>query len=299
VIAIAVVGLTALGCAARPFEDVGDEFGEATDDEADSSESSTGSTGSSTTNDTFETTDDAWDDPSTDDPNPTDWDESTDDFTTETTSEESTDESTTDGGELPNGSTCTIDWECSSNNCYVVPFLGGQCGECNEDADCADSTGGGCTPPNPFEANGSTCNMGEMGGGCETSDVCAEGLSCGNVLDLLGLIQINTCGECMDDTECADGTICAPVVSVMDFSGVNTCIEPNSLAQDSFCKLDGNGNEACASMICSTIDIMGLAMIGACGECNTDADCMGMGGGTCVPGEFNLDTAALSGSTCQ
>lgn len=221
--------------------------------------------------------------------------------TTETTTEDDTTEDTTTtttdtGGDLPNGSSCTSDGECLSGNCYVVPFLGGQCGECNEDADCADTTMGGCTPPNPFMANGSTCNMGEAGGGCESSAVCEDGLTCGNVLSLLGLIEINTCGTCEDDAGCMNGQICAPIVVVMDFSGVNECIDPNTLVQDSFCNLEGNGNEACESGICSTIDIMGLAMIGACGECNTDADCMG---GTCTPGEFNLDTAALSGSTCQ
>ncbi len=193
------------------------------------------------------------------------------------------------------GATCTSDAECSSCNCYVVPFLGGQCGECNQDADCAEITGGGCTPPNPFENNGSTCNMGELGGGCETDDACADGLTCGNVLSLLGVVEINTCGDCASDADCDGGTICAPVVVVEDFSGVNTCIEPNSLEQDSFCNLEGNGNDACASGICSVVDIMGLAQIGSCGECNTDADC---GGGTCQAGEFILDTGMLVGSTC-
>jgi hypothetical protein len=42
---------------------------------------------------------------------------------------------------------------------------------------------------------------------------------------------------------------------------------------------------------------MGLAQVGACGECNTDADCMG--GAMCEPGEFILDTGTLVGSTCQ
>jgi hypothetical protein len=223
-------------------------------------------------------------------------DTTTEDTTTEdTTTTESTTETTeTTGGDLPNGSSCTSDGECLSGNCYVVPFLGGQCGECNEDADCP---AGGCTPPNPFEANGSVCNMGELGGGCETTDVCMEGLVCGNVLDLLGLIQINTCGNCEDDAACSDGQICAPVVSVMDFSGINDCIDPNSLPQDSFCNLMGNGNEACESGICSTIDIMGLAQVGACGACNEDADCMG--GQTCTAGEFVLDSGTLVGSTCQ
>lgn len=221
-----------------------------------------------------------------------------DDTTEDTTTEETTTESTDDSsclGDLNMGAACTSDCECMSDNCYVVPFLGGQCGECTEDADCAMTTGGGCTPPNPFMANGSTCNMGELGGGCESTDVCEDGLVCGNVLDLLGLIQINTCGTCEDDAGCMNGQICAPIVDVMAFSGINECIDPMTLAQDSFCNLEGNGNMACASGICSTIDIMGLAEIGACGECNTDDDCMG---GTCTPGEFSLDTAALSGSTC-
>jgi hypothetical protein len=85
-------------------------------------------------------------------------------------------------------------------------------------------------------------------------------------------------------------------VVVQDFNGQNTCILPASLPQDSFCNLEGNGNEACESGICSTIDIMGLAQVGSCGACNVDGDC-GMGE-TCMPGEFVLDTGSLVGSTC-
>jgi hypothetical protein len=274
---VALLGLT---LAAPACGGGGSDEGTEEASESESTGNDTGTESGDTTTSTTNGTTDETDTTGTDDPTTLD----------ETTTEET-------GGDLPNGSSCTSDGECMSGNCYVVPFLGGQCGECNEDADCADTAGGGCTPPNPFETSGSVCNMGEVGGGCESSDVCQDGLSCGNVLDLLGLIQINTCGECADDSNCDGGTICAPVVSVMDFSGVNSCIEPNSLAQDSFCNLEGNGNDACMSGICSTIDIMGLAEIGACGECNTDADCMG--GAACVAGAFDLDTAALSGSTCQ
>ncbi|NVB37732.1 hypothetical protein G6O69_07795 [Pseudenhygromyxa sp. WMMC2535] len=221
-----------------------------------------------------------------------------DDGETGTTTEGETDVGETDtteetAGDLPNGAACTSDGECMSANCYVVPFLGGQCGECNEDADC---DAGGCTAPNPFESNGSTCNMGELGGGCESSDVCEDGLTCGNVLDLLGLIQINTCGNCETDDMCTDDQICAPLVSVEEFSGVNDCIDPGTLEQDAFCNLEGNGDNACASGICSTIDIMGLAEVGACGQCNSDDDCAG---DTCVAGEFVLDSGMLVGSTCQ
>lgn len=274
---VALLGLAAPACG-------GDDGSSEGAEEASGSESTTGTDAETESGDTTTSTTDAT---STETTDPTGNDDPT---VADTTTEDTM-------GELPNGSSCTSDGECMSGNCYVVPFLGGQCGECNEDADCTDTTGGGCTPPNPFETSGSVCNMGEVGGGCESSDVCQDGLSCGNVLDLLGLIQINTCGECATDADCDMGLICAPVVSVMDFSGVNTCIEPNSLAQDSFCNLEGNGNDACMSGICSTIDIMGLAQIGACGACNTDADCPG--NGTCAPGAFDLDTAALSGSTCN
>lgn len=192
---------------------------------------------------------------------------------------------------LPNGSTCTSDDECSSGQCYLVPFLGGSCGECNQDADCV---GGGCTPFNPFGGNWSVCNMGEAGGGCESDDVCAGDLSCATVLDLLGLITINTCGSCLDDSECGN-QICAPVVEFSQFGGQMDCIEPNSLPQNAYCDLEGNGDEVCASGKCGVIDIMGLAQIGACGECHTDLDC---GMGSCMAGELILDSGTLIGSTC-
>ncbi|PRQ08428.1 hypothetical protein [Enhygromyxa salina] len=197
-------------------------------------------------------------------------------------------------GDAPNGAPCTSNGECLSGNCYVIPLLGGQCGECDNvdlDADCPD---GGCTIPNPFENNGSTCNMGEAGGGCQTDEVCQDGLTCGTVLDLLGLIKISTCGECASDADCTD-QICAPVVIVENFDGQNTCIDVGSLAQDSFCDLEGNGDEACEN-VCSTVDIMGLAEVGACGQCNEDADCDG--GGTCQGGEFDINSGMLFGSTC-
>ena len=196
-------------------------------------------------------------------------------------------------GGLPNGASCTNDVECAWLNCYIVPFLGGQCGECNEDADCPD---GGCTPPNPFGNTGSTCNMGEPGGGCESNQVCQPGLTCENVLDILGLIQINTCGHCSGDQDCDMGQICSPLVDVQAFSGLNDCIDPGTLMQDDFCDLFGNGNQACASGICSSVDIMGLAEVGACGECITDLDCAG--NQICAAGNFNINLGELTGSTC-
>jgi hypothetical protein len=197
-----------------------------------------------------------------------------------------------------NGAVCTSNAECDSCNCYLVPFLGGQCGECDNvdgDKDCAEITGGGCTPPNPFENNGSTCNMGEAGGGCQSSDVCAEGLSCGNVLSLLGVVEINTCGECASDADCDGGDICAPIVVVEEFNGQNTCIVPGTLPQHSFCNIGAAGDAACMD-ICSTVDIMGLAQVGACGECKNNDDC---NGGTCTFGAFDIGNGTLTGSVCS
>jgi hypothetical protein len=195
------------------------------------------------------------------------------------------------------GATCTDDDECASCNCYLVPFLGGQCGECTGDDDCAMTTMGGCTPPNPFMNNGSTCNMGEAGGGCESDEVCADGLTCGLVLDLLGLVQISTCGVCEADADCMGmGEICAPVVIVEEFNGQLSCIQPKTLPNNSFCTLPpGNGDMACEN-VCSVVDIMGIAQVGACGDCNSDADCpMNQ---TCTLGSFDIGAGMLLGSTC-
>ena len=38
--------------------------------------------------------------------------------------------------------------------CYIVPQIGGWCGECNGDTDCPDA--GGCALPDPIHKLGST-----------------------------------------------------------------------------------------------------------------------------------------------
>jgi hypothetical protein len=247
------------------------------------------------------------DDPTFDDTGPTD-DPTTDDPTDDTDDTAETDDTTGDGdgdttgdgdgepgcvGELPLGGICTDNCECMSSNCYVMPFLGGWCSECNEDADC---DGGGCTAPNPFVNEGAHCNMGEFGAGCESDVVCMDGLQCSTALDLLGLIQINSCGDCLSDMDCTAPQICAPIVHIDEWTGINTCIDSKSLPNGSYCNLEGNGNEACESDICSAVDIMGLAQIGVCGECNSFMDC---DGGECYLGEFMLETGELTGSFCM
>ncbi|HVI01792.1 MAG TPA: hypothetical protein VM869_23920 [Enhygromyxa sp.] len=198
-----------------------------------------------------------------------------------------------DNDGLPDGSACTGNLECASLQCDVIPFLGGLCGECNEDSDCVD---GGCTSQNPFALEPSKCNFGELGGGCQSDVACMPGLECSTVFNLLGVIELNTCSECLSDGNCLDGQICVPVFDFPAYGGARTCMPPNSLPSDAYCDLENDGDLACASTMCSPADVMGLAQIGACGECKTDADC---GAGTCIPATFDLNTAEITGSLCD
>jgi hypothetical protein len=196
---------------------------------------------------------------------------------------------------------CTSDDECPNSYCYVIPFLGGMCGECSSDDHCTN----GCTPPNYLgpedlgpdclPVSGAYCNDGSLGEGCETDAACVGGLTCELAMDLLGLIMINGCSDCASDADCG-AQICTAIIEFGAFRGHKTCIPPGSLAQNEMCDLEGNGDEACASGICSTVDIMGLAQIGVCGECDYDGDC-GFGG-ICDPGSFDINTGVALGSTC-
>ena len=194
-------------------------------------------------------------------------------------------------GDGANGTACNTGCDCASTFCRVLPILGGQCGECVVDADCPD---GGCSLQSPFENNGPTCNMGEPGGGCESTEVCQDDLVCGNVLSLGGFIEVDTCGFC-EDGGCEGDLICTPVVLVEEFSGINTCVEPGSFAQDAYCDIEGNGDAACADF-CSPVLIEGIITIGACGECVDNDDCGA--DETCSPGAFDLGLGSLTGSTC-
>src|SRR5690606_17408734 len=111
-------------------------------------------------------------------------------------------------------------------HCYVTG-IGGLCGECSSDADC---DGGGCSLPNPISSppSGSTCNMGELGGGCETTEVCEEGLSCVEIINVPGILVANTCSECTTSDECTD-QVCNISVDVANISGQKTCVDEGSV----------------------------------------------------------------------
>ncbi|MBA3547520.1 MAG: hypothetical protein H0T76_13635 [Nannocystis sp.] len=210
----------------------------------------------------------------------------------------------------PNNATCTdaSGCGCESGKCFIVPALGGFCGECLGDADCV-ATGGGCTVPNPIASVGSTCNMGEAGAGCETNEICAtpEAGFCGLLLTVPGIIDVATCGACAINADCADPAAanCSPTYDVMNFSGQYVCVADASVPQNGGCNLAKDamdlpvGNAACESGFCGEANVMGLVKLGICGECNSNADCVKIGKVKCTTPEVDLQGATLLGSICE
>jgi hypothetical protein len=182
--------------------------------------------------------------------------------------------------------------------CYQLSILGGFCGDCLSDADCPD---GGCTLPNPLSdpPGGATCNMGELGGGCEarSTDVCQEGLTCELLLDVPDLFQINTCSECSADADCGE-LLCSPSVDLLAFSGQKTCVSPGDVVDGQACDHEGSGDEACASGICAAYNVMGLVTIGVCGECEIDGDCPNPGD-VCNDPSVDLETGVITPTFCS
>lgn len=212
----------------------------------------------------------------------------------------------------PNNTQCTdaSGCGCESGKCFIVPALGGFCGECLADADCA-ATGGGCTVPNPIAGVGSTCNMGEPGAGCETNDICSDPAapSCGLLLEVPGIIQVSTCGACATNDDCVAANPkvpnCSPTYDVMNFSGQYICVEDASVPNNGGCNLAKDamdlpvGNSACESGFCGEANVMGLVKLGICGECNSNADCVAIGKKTCSDPQVDLNAATLIGSVCS
>ncbi|MDC0716881.1 hypothetical protein [Nannocystis bainbridge] len=192
---------------------------------------------------------------------------------------------------------------CDTEKCFVVPALGGFCGECLADADCAP---GGCSVPNPIAGVGATCNDGAAGEGCMSDEVCVEAENgiCGTLLEVPGIITVATCGQCKVNADCTDAGLanCSPTYDVPNFKGKLDCVADGSVPANLGCSLEddgGNpaGNKACESGFCGEASVMGLLKLGVCGECNADSDCpMGQ---QCSDPAVDLDMGALVGSVCM
>lgn len=204
------------------------------------------------------------------------------------------DEETGTTGTAPGdlGAMCTTDADCVEGLfCNGVPQFGfAVCSECAGDENC---DGGNCT----LTANGYfECGDGSVGQMCETDEACGDALFCAEVVNLGGLFNGNFCSECKDDSQCMNGQLCAPTLEFMDLmniGGQRNCIDPNTQPNNQICDVDANGDEQCEGF-CTAADIMGLIQIGVCGECESDADCMG--NGACMPAMLGFD--GVAGSVC-
>jgi hypothetical protein len=216
-----------------------------------------------------------------------------------------TDPNCPDPANQPQSAACTdaSGCGCASGFCFLVPILGGFCGECLVDADCGD---GGCTVPNPLGNIGATCNTGQAGDGCMTDDVCSDPQNdiCATILSVPGIINVATCGECVDTTDCpGNAPNCSPVYDIPNFTGTNTCVPNGSVPNNGGCNLaednmnDPVGNKACDSGFCGEANVMGLLKLGICGECNSDSDCQP--GDFCSDPVVDLEQGTLVGSVCQ
>lgn len=195
------------------------------------------------------------------------------------------------------GAMCFMDAECGDGErCFVVPLLGGICGECLVDADCPE---GGCTLPNPLAGVGAVCNTGKPGGGCETDEVCESTCNnlCGVALDATPILKVSTCGACKTSDDCTKGAICTPSVNLSEFSGINTCAPPGSIANGETCSLGPGGGEACVSGKCATASIMGVVQVGVCGECLGPEDCAP--DQSCSDAYVDVNTSEFFPSVCE
>lgn len=177
--------------------------------------------------------------------------------------------------------------DCCSGNCYVVGPLGGVCSECDEDSDCPQW---GCSPGSPLSGIPAVCGDGGTGSGCESDQACQPGFTCNIVISVPGIVETSTCGQCADDLDCPPGSLCAPAYDLSLPSGFWYCVAPMSLPDAAGCDVAGSGDEQCASGHCAQASLMGIPVLGACSECDEDADCAG---GFCVLPEVVAEGSGL------
>jgi hypothetical protein len=204
----------------------------------------------------------------------------------------------------PDDSTCNdpSGCGCETGKCFVIPILGGLCGECLGDEDCA---GGGCTVPNPLGGLGSVCNKGEPGAGCQSDAVCQDPAAplCKLVLSVPGIIDVATCSACRSNADCPDPNMhnCSPEYDLPGFGGQYVCKADGSAQNNTGCALDDCqgqplGDRVCASGFCNAASVQDVLFIGVCSECRSNGDCAP--GLTCSDPQVDLQSNTLIGSRC-
>jgi hypothetical protein len=194
----------------------------------------------------------------------------------------------------PNGGQCESNEGCESGFCYVLPMIGGVCGECLMDSDCEMGT---CALS--AELMYAVCTMGELGDMCDSDEGCMGELVCTELIDTGGFFNASFCSTCGPTLECEGDDVCSPVYDAAGFSGHMECAAPGSVPNGGGCPLDDAGmgdGTVCTSGICSVADaFMGFVQLGVCGECITDAECMEPA--TCTPASAGM--GGLEGSVCE
>lgn len=204
-------------------------------------------------------------------------------------------------GTESDGAICQAPCDCASGACFSFgddSLLWSTCGECDGDADCP---GGGCNAASWLSLYPSSCHDGALGGSCESDTACDPGLSCALMVEIAGQVTHRTCSACLSDADCADDTLCSPTYDVASAGGFRSCVAPGSLPLGASCDPFSNGASACASGICSTVDILSeLAgppgfVVGVCSECVLN-DCIYPQ--VCSGASLDTRTLALVAATC-
>ncbi len=206
-------------------------------------------------------------------------------------------------GEAPEpaivGRFCWVDSDCIDGEiCYVIPGVGGSCGECNSDDDCAV---GGCTPPDSlFSGAQATCNLGAAGDGCQTDEACNDPCApfCVELATYFELAPVSACGACRTDEDCSGETpFCMPLLDEGEAIGPTACVSAGAIPDHRPCWPGASGDNACSSGHCSPFIAEGFKTgLGVCGSCTIDADCGA--DHACVGADIDVGNA-FEGSHCE
>lgn len=142
---------------------------------------------------------------------------------------------------------------------------------------------------------GSTCSAGNLGENCESQAACEGDLECVEVLNIPGILDLSSCGECDTDGDCMPGSVCNIDLSIADFNGVWTCTPTGTVPLGETCNLEGSGDAACSSGVCAEASIQGLIPVGICSECDGNDPCEA--GEVCVDPDVGIDGTIVPG-TC-
>lgn len=197
----------------------------------------------------------------------------------------------------PNGSPCKGEGDCESEFCYENPLMGGGvCSECLTDEDCGEGT---CSVD--FMLGYAVCADGALGLMCNTDEGCMDELVCAELINTGGMFPLDFCSECRnDDVPCTDPTqTCSPIYDLQNFAGYFGCVDPGSVENGGGCPVNGmvGDDTVCNSMRCGVATLFGPIVVGVCGECLDDADCVAMGLTTCQAPEVDL-MAGITPATC-